>query len=410
MQMGRARRHGDRGVVRSLALSTTAGYGVLFYAYGVLLGPMEDDLGWSRAFLSGAFSAALVIAAICTVPVGRWLDRHPARPLLLCGSVTATGFVLAWANASNRVLYVGVWLVLGACQAILFYEPAFTILTKRFHGHERNRAITSVTLLAGLASTIFGPLTATLEHHFGWRTTAVVLAGVLAVITMPAFAFGVREPQGAAPPVTMPSSLPGEALRTRSFWLLSLAYLLSAVTTFGVAVHLVSYLREDGFSTGTAATVLGAVGFVQVLGRATFIRLSAERASIHIATWVMALKALGLVLLLVVAGAPGIVLFVVVYGSTNGLSTLTRATTIAELYGHEHYGQISAVIASISAIAGALAPFAVAAAADVVGTLGPVFLAMAVLTAAAACTNEVVGRSTRRAAIEPRVVAAAAEV
>src|SRR5207237_10202088 len=113
-----------------------------------------------------------------------------------------------------------------------------------------------------------------------------------------------------------------------------------------------------GVSTGTAAAALGAVGVVQVLGRSTFIRLSARRPALHLATWVLAAKGVGLLLLLVVPGMAGVAVFVVVYGSANGVATLTRATTIAELYGLDHYGAISGVISSVGAIVGAVAPFA----------------------------------------------------
>src|SRR5437016_13996844 len=60
-----------RGTVAAFTATTTVGYGVLFYAYGVLLVPMEADLKWCRSFLSGAFSLALVVAALLTVPVWR---------------------------------------------------------------------------------------------------------------------------------------------------------------------------------------------------------------------------------------------------------------------------------------------------------------------------------------------------
>src|SRR5206468_2247011 len=116
-----------------------------------------------------------------------------------------------------------------------------------------------------------------------------------------------------------------------------------SVTTFAVAVHLVPYLQGRGLTAGAAASVLGAVGLVQVLGRSTFIRLSAERPSVHLATWVLAAKAVGLLLLVAVPGMAGVAVFVGIYGSANGIATLTRATTIAELYGPAHYGSISAV-------------------------------------------------------------------
>jgi len=388
----------DRALVASLAITTTAGYGVLFYAYGVLLVPMQRDLGWSRAYLSGAFSAGLVVAALVAIPIGRWLDRHDPRPLFLAGSAAALALTLGWAGARSHLTFAMVWLLLGVCQAILFYEPAFTVLTKHFHGMSRNRAITTVTLVAGLASTIFGPLTAFLEHHYGWRTTVVLLAALLGSATLPVFARGlratVRDPVREDAPA---SAAPRATLRTRPFWFLTVAYLLSAVTTYGVAVHLVPFLLSRGLSSGTAASALGAVGFVQVLGRSTFLRLSVRHASVHLATWVLAVKAIGLALLLIVPGATGVVVFVIVYGSANGVSTLTRATTIGELYGPEHYGAISAVIASVSAFAGALAPFAVATAIDITGSQTLVFAALVALSLLGAAANEAVGRPTRRA-------------
>jgi len=404
-----------RSPVATLAATTTAGYGVLFYAYGVLLGPMRHSTGWSRSFLSGTFSLALVVSAAAAVPVGRWLDRHPPRRLFLAGSAAGALLVAAWSVTDNRAVYVGVWALLGLCQAVLFYDPAFTVLTKWFGPSTRARAITSVTLMAGLASTIFGPLTAFLEHTLGWRHAVLVLGGLLAVVTIPWFALGLRPPTDgpageAAParasaPAARPdvSTLPADAFRTSAFWLLTAAYLLSAVTTFAVPVHLVSYLNGRGVGTGLAATVLGAVGLVQVLGRGTFIRLSANRPSVHLATWVLAGKAAGLALLVALPGRTGIVPFVVVYGAANGVSTLTRATTLAELYGPDHYGAISSVIGSISAFGGALAPFAAAAAIDAVGGVGPVFAGLVGVSLLAAVANEVVARPSRRTtAADPR--------
>src|SRR5947209_2323304 len=122
------------GPVLAFAATTTAGYGVLFYAFGVLLVPMERGLGWSRASLSGAFTLALLVAAALTLPVGRWLDRHSPRPLFLLCSVAATLLVVAWALSTSRLWFFAIWALLGACQAVLFYGPAFTVLTKWFDG------------------------------------------------------------------------------------------------------------------------------------------------------------------------------------------------------------------------------------------------------------------------------------
>lgn len=393
--------------VAAFAVSTTAGYGVLFYAYGVLLLPMERDLGWSRSFLTGAFSCALLVGALLTVVVGRWLDRHEPRAFLLVGAAASSVLVVAWSAARNQAVFFAVWALLGVCQAVLFYEPAFTVLTKWYAGAARHRALTAVTLLAGLASTVFGPLTAALERALGWRGAVLVLAALLAALTLPSFAIGVRRPAPPAaldasghghddPASTQDSVVPRTAFADRRFWLVTSAYVLSAMTAYAIAVLLVAFLRQRGLTASAAALALGGVGLVQVAGRSAFARLCARRTAIELGTWVMAAKAAGIVLLLAVPGTAGVVLFVGIYGAANGISTLTRATTVAELYGPEHYGSISAVVAAVSAVAGAGAPFAASVAIDLAGSDGPVWLSFVVMSVIAAVVNATAARPSDR--------------
>lgn len=383
--------------VATLAITTTVGYGVLFYAYGVLLVPMEDDLGWSRSFLTGVFSVALLVSAALTIVVGRWLDRHPPQPLFIGGAVTAAVLSVGWSTSTSKLGFAAVWVLLGCCQAVLFYEPAFTVLTKWFGGLERHRSVTAVTLLAGLASTLFGPLTSALERAYGWRTAVLLLGGLLAVTTIPLFATRLRAPAAELLPVDVAVASPPRAvINTRRFRLLTAAYLLNAITTFAVGVHLVAYLRDHDVNAGAAASVLGAVGLVQVLGRSTFTRLSAVHSAIRVGTAAMIAKAAGLAVLVLVPGWLGIGAFVALYGSANGIATLTRAMTVAELYGATYYGTISATVAAVSAVGGAVAPFAAAAAMDLVGNDEPVFAGMAVLTLVGAAVNALVSDGPHR--------------
>ena len=378
-----------RLLVSSLAATTTVGYGVLFYAYGVLLIPMEVGLGWSRSTLTGAFTCALVVNALLTIPVGRWLDRHQPRPLLTFGAVAATVLVGLWAWSDSPATFFAVWVGLGACMTLLFYEPAFTILTKRLRGADRHRAITSVTLLAGLASTIFGPLTAFFERSFGWRGAVVSLGAILGVVTIPLFIVSLRpSPSDQAPPAHHTDTAPREALRSPRFWGLTTAYLLSAVATFAIAVHLVPYLRGEGWTSTSAATVLGGVGLVQVLGRSVFGRLTLRWSAGTLGTYVLGAKAIGIAVLTLWPTVTGVLVFLLVYGAANGLQTLTRATVVADLYGAAHYGSISAVISAICSIVGSFAPFAVAAAIEVIGADEPVLWGLAAIALASAVANE----------------------
>src|SRR2546430_10807164 len=88
--MGRGRR-----IVAALAVTQTVGYGVLYYAFAVLLQPMAMTLHAATATVTGALTASVLAGAVLAVPVGRWLDRHGGRALVSTGSTAATVLVVA---------------------------------------------------------------------------------------------------------------------------------------------------------------------------------------------------------------------------------------------------------------------------------------------------------------------------
>ena len=143
--------------------------GICFYGFAVLLPPMERDLGWSRATLVGAFTIAVIVSGFAAFPVGRWLDRGSARLLMTTGSVIATVGVLAWSQSRTVPAFYGSWLLIGIAMGLVLYEPAQVVLIKQF-GRRATWAITTLTVVAGFASTIFQPTIAALQDARGWRS------------------------------------------------------------------------------------------------------------------------------------------------------------------------------------------------------------------------------------------------
>ena len=174
----------SRGLVPGLATTETVSWGILYYAFPVLLPAMERDLGWSRTTLIGAYTVAVIVSGLAALPVGRLLDRRPSRSLMTAGSILAALSVLGWAAASSVGAFYVTWVAIGAAMALVLYEPAQVVLVKQF-GASATRAITTLTLVAGFASTIFQPVTAILADRLGWRSALVVLGLVLAAVTIP---------------------------------------------------------------------------------------------------------------------------------------------------------------------------------------------------------------------------------
>jgi hypothetical protein len=83
----------------------------------VLLIPMQQDLGWSRALLSGAFSLAVLLSGVAAIPVGRWRDRYGARVLMTTGSIAGTLLVVAWSRVLQINAFYLIWSAIGLVQA-----------------------------------------------------------------------------------------------------------------------------------------------------------------------------------------------------------------------------------------------------------------------------------------------------
>ncbi len=182
-----------RAVLPALCATQITSWGIVYYAFPVLLPRLTADTGWSTNAATAAFSLALLVSGVAGIPIGRILDRRGPRAVMTVGSAVGVLALLVVAAAPNLIVFTLGWLLAGIAMAATFYPPAFAALT-RWWGPDRIRALTIVTLAGGLASTVFAPLTALLAEHLSWRATYAVLAVVLAVVTIPAHALALRAP------------------------------------------------------------------------------------------------------------------------------------------------------------------------------------------------------------------------
>src|ERR671915_1964463 len=273
---GTLTRAGLRRVLAVLCVTEIVSWGVLYYAFPVLAPAMIADTGWSAATVPAAFSFGLIVSALVGIPVGRWLDRFGPRLVMTSGSLLAVPAVVGIATAGSLPWFFAAWVLAGVAMAGVLYQPAFAALT-RWWGPRRVTALTAVTLLAGLASTIFAPLTAALEAQLGWRQTYLVLGAVLAVITVPAHVFGLRgrwPPPDPAEHHGKPDDAPTTVARSRPFLLLVAAVALGAFSAFAVVVNQVPLLIERGLSTTVAAWALGLGGLGEGVGRLGYSALT----------------------------------------------------------------------------------------------------------------------------------------
>jgi predicted MFS family arabinose efflux permease len=354
-------------MVAALAVTQTAGYGVLYYAFAVLLHPMATALNASTSAVTGALTASVLAGAVLAVPVGRWLDRHGGRALMTTGSLVATALVAAWSQVQTVAQLYAVLIGIGATTAMVLYEPALAVVVSWFPPHQRARAVLGVIAVAGLASTIFMPLTGALTDRYGWRTTLLILAALHGTITVPLHAVAVRKPRQPSTLERRPT--PREralvvraAVRDRRFWWLTVAFVAHGAAMAAMTVHLVGFLIHKGHSTTFAATVAGLLGLLSVTGRLLLTGIASRVPLTTAVAVVFTVQAVAAAALLAVAGSPvGAAAGVVAFGIGFGVASLAKPTLLADRYGTTAYATIAGILTTPITLAKATAPLAAAA-------------------------------------------------
>lgn len=375
-------------ITAALSVTETVSWGILYYAFAVFVVPMREDLAFSTAELTGAFSLGLLVSGAAGVAVGRHLDQHSPRALMTVGSIAGVLLLVGWSQVHSLAAFYLLWLAIGLVFAAVLYEPAFAVLAKQFDDPaERRRAMTTMTLVAALASFIFLPATHALIQAHGWRDALLILALILAVVTVPLHAVVLRAP---AAPVGVPghqqsSSLAvSDVFRSVSFWLLSAAFFLATIAGIAMTVHAIPFLLERGHGAGFAAFAVGLVGLSQIPGRLVFAVLDERLPAGWSTATVFSLMAAGIALTVSVDATWAAVMGLVLLGMGNGMATLARALVFADLYGAASYGTIAGVAGAVTTAARAAGPVGAAVLAAAAGYEATLWCLVALTIAAAA--------------------------
>ena len=373
--------------VWAIGIGQLVNWGVLYYAFGVLLVPVEAALGAPRWLVAGAFSLSLLVSAIAAPAVGRLADRGRGPALMQAGGVVAAALLIAWALVPTLWTTYIAWAGLGVCMAAILYEPVFAIVGRAFaDADERLRAIATVTVMGGLASTAFLPGTSLLVTRGGWQAAVIVLAIVIALTTMIVTRIAFRD-------LTLSSSdlrdavfapredadAPAHGTELTRF---IAVFALSSIVNSALASNIVAALIERRLSPARAAFVGGLFGVMQLPGRLLMTSRTFTPNPHRLLIVSFGLQILGLAALALDGVQVAMWIGVVVFACGAGLTTLARPYLVLQMYGAEQAGRINGRIARGQQLARAAGPVSAAALAGEIG-YGRVFAALAALLVAA---------------------------
>jgi MFS family permease len=357
-------------LVVGLGVTTIVSYGISQYLFGVLVVPIQHDLHWSRATISGAFSLGLVLSGLLGLVVGRLVDRYGARTLMSAGSILGALSLFLLSRVTEVWQFYLLWAgFLGVAMALTLYAVTFVVVANWFK-RRRGTAMAVLTVIGGLSSPIYVPIAGLLVARLGWREALVVLGATALVIALPIHALVLRRrpedigllPDGDSMPEGHdPTSIPGDqlraAIRRRAFWTLMAANALSSAAYSVLLAHVVAYLIGRGYDPVLAAGVLGLAGLASLPGRFIFNVVSDRFGPQPLLGLCLFFQGLSVFLLMAAGPVPFLVAFIVVYGSAFGAISPLRASVLADHFGRVAYGAISSVQGVPGGLFAGIGPF-----------------------------------------------------
>jgi hypothetical protein len=339
-------------VIATLGATQTLAWASSYYLPAILADPIAASIGVPRAWVFGAFSLALLIAAFAGPRVGRVIDRRGGRGVLAVSNLVLAGGLAALAAATGPIGLFAAWAVLGVGMAMGLYDAGFAALTA-LYDREARGPITGITLIAGFASTVSWPVSSVLNGAIGWRETCLVWAALNLVVGLPLNRLVL--PAMARPAHRDAADVPVGWKPYREMLLLAFVFAAAWFVTGAMAAHLPHLLERAGATSGEAVAAAALVGPAQVaarLGEFLVLRRIHPLVSARVATVLHPVGAAALAAL----GPSAAVVFVVLYGAGNGLLTIARGTVPLALFGPLGYGERTGSLGAPARAAQAFAP------------------------------------------------------
>ena len=349
-------------IVGAGAISGAFNLGSAGFATSTFLAVMQADLGWSQTVIFGALSVRVLLGGLLGPIIGPLAD-HPWAPrvILPVGSVfLALSFILLrWVESPFQ--YYMVYGVLGALGVAAQGSGMWQTLAIKWFVRKRAQALAWSNAGAASGPLIFPLFLTFLIGSMGWRDAWLWLGITTLIIVLPLSLLARTTPEGmnmlpdgdtpeSQPSTTSTSQKPpvveeysftkGEALRSRSFWVLTLAMALAVVGITGYQAHWIPYFQEQGFSLEVAASGVAVYGFFNVGGRFVWGYLAGKYNIRTMMVLQGCLATVGVIFMLFILNPYMMVAWGVFQGINLAGFFMLQSLATAEFFGRGHIGAI----------------------------------------------------------------------
>ena len=268
--------------VTFFTLAATAGFRA---APSVLLIPLQEAFGWSRASISTAISVNILVYGLFSPFAAALMDRFSIRKVVLVALTVVGSGAFSTIFIQSPWQLIALWgVVVGAGTGSMALVFAASVANRWFM-KSKGLVLGALTAAGATGQLIFLPGLSWLAIHHGWKSVSITVA-CAAWIMVPLIALFLKEspatagttPYGApddyVEPVRIKRNAAREALsalrdasKVRDFWYLAGSFFVCGLSTNGlVGTHFIAAAHDHGMSQVTAGSLLALVGIFDVAG------------------------------------------------------------------------------------------------------------------------------------------------
>ena len=242
-------------------------------ALGLVMPVLEQELGWTRSFTSGAAAVALLVMAGIAPFAGRLVDKQGARAILLIGLAALAAGCFLVAGTSNPIAF---FLAFSGIAAVGFGLVATHVVSTAVEQEvTKNKGLATGIATSGSTGGqfVFVPLLALLISAYDWRMAFVALGLGTLVIMACIYRWFPKHTQTALARSDANTSETGlwqdlsRILKLPAFQILFWSYFICGYTTSGVIeTHFLPYASFCGFGPLPSATAYGLLSAINLVG------------------------------------------------------------------------------------------------------------------------------------------------
>lgn len=242
------------------------------YFLGVMIEPLEQAFGWSRAEISAGPLVTSVMTLFLAVYGGKAVDRFGPRKVALIG---VPFYAISLALISTAGPSIVSWLLLYALLGVALicvYPSVWTAAIAQRFTNNRGLALAVVLSGTGIASAVVPYLGATLIEAYGWRGAYLGMGALSFLVVFPLVLFLFAKGNPPAKPVVRTSRVArttgtSAELLSPKFIKLSVAGVIYSLGATGLGINAVPILMKEGFTLMAAAELAALVGVGTIIGR-----------------------------------------------------------------------------------------------------------------------------------------------